>query len=185
MPTHGPFDASTADNTGDQRISRRQPTTTAMEPIAGYSRGQPSGWRDSAAKTGTTQFGRHPPRTKTPGWSGTRRRRSRLWVGNQVKGDVSHWNRASGAAIYGSGLPSDIWKATMDGALKGTSNETFSNRLSRWLCRCRRRRRYHLRRPSSSPRSKSRRDYYPDRSPDHHYPAPPPRPCPLRDSTPP
>ncbi|MBL7659754.1 penicillin-binding protein, partial [Escherichia coli] len=23
------------------------------------------------------------------------------------------------------GLPSDIWKATMDGALKGTSNETF------------------------------------------------------------
>jgi membrane peptidoglycan carboxypeptidase len=27
--------------------------------------------------------------------------------------------------MYGSGLPSDIWKSTMDGALKGTSNETF------------------------------------------------------------
>lgn len=32
---------------------------------------------------------------------------------------------ASGGAVYGSGLPSDIWKATMDGALKGTSNESF------------------------------------------------------------
>ena len=27
---------------------------------------------------------------------------------------------ASGAEVYGSGLPSDIWKSTMDGALKGT-----------------------------------------------------------------
>ena len=27
--------------------------------------------------------------------------------------------------MYGSGIPSDIWKATMDGALKGTDNETF------------------------------------------------------------
>ena len=32
---------------------------------------------------------------------------------------------ASGGPVYGSGLPSDIWKATMDGALKGTDNETF------------------------------------------------------------
>src|SRR4029077_17724837 len=27
--------------------------------------------------------------------------------------------------VYGSGIPSDIWKATMDGALKGTDNEKF------------------------------------------------------------
>ena len=32
---------------------------------------------------------------------------------------------ASGAQVYGSGLPSDIWKSTMDGALKGTPNESF------------------------------------------------------------
>jgi len=27
--------------------------------------------------------------------------------------------------VYGSGIPSDIWKATMDGALDGTDNESF------------------------------------------------------------
>ena len=31
----------------------------------------------------------------------------------------------AGGPVYGSGLPSDIWKATMDGALKGTDNESF------------------------------------------------------------
>jgi membrane peptidoglycan carboxypeptidase len=31
----------------------------------------------------------------------------------------------SGGPVYGSGLPSNIWKSTMDGALKGTENETF------------------------------------------------------------
>ncbi len=41
-----------------------------------------------------------------------------------VKGDQPLVT-ASGGAVYGSGLPSDIWKATMDGALKGTQNETF------------------------------------------------------------
>ena len=30
-----------------------------------------------------------------------------------------------GSPVYGSGLPSDIWKNTMDGALKGTDNESF------------------------------------------------------------
>ena len=46
-----------------------------------------------------------------------------VWVGT-VQGDVPLVT-ASGAPVYGSGLPSDIWKSTMDGALKGTSNETF------------------------------------------------------------
>lgn len=31
----------------------------------------------------------------------------------------------SGGKVYGSGLPSDIWKATMDGALQGTDRESF------------------------------------------------------------
>ena len=30
-----------------------------------------------------------------------------------------------GSPVYGSGLPSDIWKNTMDGALEDTDNETF------------------------------------------------------------
>ncbi len=46
-----------------------------------------------------------------------------VWVGT-AKGD-SPLVTASGGPVYGSGLPSDIWKSTMDGALKGTSNESF------------------------------------------------------------
>jgi membrane peptidoglycan carboxypeptidase len=46
-----------------------------------------------------------------------------VWIGT-VRGDVPLVTKG-GAAIYGSGLPSDIWKSTMDGALKGTTNETF------------------------------------------------------------
>jgi membrane peptidoglycan carboxypeptidase len=46
-----------------------------------------------------------------------------VWVGT-VKGDkplVNSW----GGPVYGSGLPADIWKATMDGALQGTDFESF------------------------------------------------------------
>jgi membrane peptidoglycan carboxypeptidase len=46
-----------------------------------------------------------------------------VWVG--TVGDNVPLVTASGAEVYGSGLPSDIWKSTMDGALKGTPNETF------------------------------------------------------------
>ncbi len=34
---------------------------------------------------------------------------------------VNQW----GSPVYGSGLPSDIWKETMDGALEGTDDEDF------------------------------------------------------------
>ena len=46
-----------------------------------------------------------------------------MWVGT-TQGDkplVNQW----GGSVYGSGIPSDIWKATMDGALDGTDNESF------------------------------------------------------------
>jgi membrane peptidoglycan carboxypeptidase len=46
-----------------------------------------------------------------------------VWVGT-VQDNVPLVT-ASGAEVYGSGLPSDIWKSTMDGALAGTSNESF------------------------------------------------------------
>lgn len=120
------FDASTADNTGDQRIPKAvaDNVTAAMEPIAGYSRGHNlAGGRDSAAKTGTTQFGDTTANKDAWMVGYTPSLSTAVWVGT-VKGDEPLVT-ASGAAIYGSGLPSDIWKATMDGALKGTSNETF------------------------------------------------------------
>ncbi len=84
------FDASTEDNTGDQRIPKAvaDNVTAAMEPIAGYSRGH-------------NLAGRRPPRparcswatpapTETPGWSVTPRhcRRPCGWERSRV---TSRW----------------------------------------------------------------------------------------------
>ncbi|WP_158018850.1 transglycosylase domain-containing protein [Mycobacterium basiliense] len=120
------FDASTQDNTGDQRIPKAvaDNVTAAMEPIAGYSRGHNlAGGRPSAAKTGTVQLG--DTNANRDAWmvGYTPSLSTAVWVGT-VKGDQPLVT-ASGAPIYGSGLPSDIWKATMDGALKGTQSESF------------------------------------------------------------
>jgi membrane peptidoglycan carboxypeptidase len=45
-----------------------------------------------------------------------------VWVGTT---DGQALENSNGAMIYGSGLPSDIWKDTMDGALEGTPVEKF------------------------------------------------------------
>jgi membrane peptidoglycan carboxypeptidase len=123
------FDAGTP-GSGDQRIDKAvaDNVTAAMQPIAGYSNGHNlAGGRPSAAKTGTVQLG-DTGATKeankdawmvgyTPSLS------TAVWVGTVA--DNVPLVTASGAEVYGSGLPSDIWKSTMDNALKGTSNETF------------------------------------------------------------
>ena len=123
------FDAGTSES-GDQRIDKAvaDNVTAAMQPIAGYSNGHNlAGGRPSAAKTGTVQLG-DTGATKeankdawmvgyTPSLS------TAVWVGTVA--DNVPLVTASGAEVYGSGLPSDIWKSTMDNALKGTSNETF------------------------------------------------------------
>ncbi|TGD84744.1 penicillin-binding protein [Mycolicibacterium sp. CH28] len=120
------FDASTADNSGEQRIPKAvaDNVTAAMQPIAGWSNGHNlAGGRASAAKTGTNQLGDtganrdawmvgYTPSLSTAVWVGTT-------DGSQPL--VNQW----GGPVYGSGIPSDIWKATMDGALKGTDNESF------------------------------------------------------------
>nr|WP_324197539.1 transglycosylase domain-containing protein [Nocardia abscessus] len=110
---------------GEQRVSAAvaDNVTAAMKPIAGYSRnhGLANG-RESAAKTGTAQLldtGENKDAWMvgyTPSLS------TAVWVGSV---DNSPLRNYSGGMIYGSGLPSDIWKATMDGALSGTRNETF------------------------------------------------------------
>ncbi|WP_085270546.1 transglycosylase domain-containing protein [Mycobacterium parmense] len=120
------FDASNSDNSGEQRIPKAvaDNVTAAMEPIAGYSRGHNlAGGRPSAAKTGTTQLG--DTNADKDAWmvGYTPSLSTAVWVGT-VKDDVPLVT-ASGAPVYGSGLPSDIWKSTMDGALKGTPNESF------------------------------------------------------------
>lgn len=121
------FDAGGSDNSGEQRIPKdvADNVTSAMQPIAGWSRGHNlAGGRASASKTGTTQFGDTGDADKDAWMVGyTPSLSTAVWIGT-ARGDIPLVTKG-GAAIYGSGLPSDIWKATMDGALKGTTNETF------------------------------------------------------------
>ncbi len=120
------FDASQQDNSGEQKIDKAvaDNVTSAMQPIAGYSRGHNlAGGRASAAKTGTNQLGDTDANRDAWMVGYTPSLSTAVWVGT-TEGTKPLVN-ASGAQVYGSGLPSDIWKATMDGALKGTDNETF------------------------------------------------------------
>lgn len=120
------FDAQTAEDTGEQRISKAvaDNVTAAMQPIAGWSRGHNlAGGRPSAAKTGTTQLG--DTGANRDGWmvGYTPSLSTAVWVGT-TGGDeplVNQW----GGPVYGASIPADIWKATMDGALQGTPNESF------------------------------------------------------------
>lgn len=120
------FDASTADNSGEQRIPKAvaDNVTAAMQPIAGYSRGHNlAGGRPSAAKTGTVQLGDTGANRDAWMVGYTPSLSTAVWVG--TTDGTQPLVTASGGPVYGSGIPSDIWKATMDGALKGTDNESF------------------------------------------------------------
>jgi membrane peptidoglycan carboxypeptidase len=120
------FDASQQDNSGEQKIDKAvaDNVTAAMQPIAGYSRGHNlAGGRASAAKTGTNQLGDTDANRDAWMVGYTPSLATAVWVGTTE--GTKPLVTASGGAVYGSGIPSDIWKATMDGALKGTDNETF------------------------------------------------------------
>jgi membrane peptidoglycan carboxypeptidase len=120
------FDASQQDNTGEQKIDKAvaDNVTAAMQPIAGWSRGHNlAGGRPSAAKTGTNQLGDTGANRDAWMVGYTPSLSTAVWVGT-TEGTKPLVNK-SGGSVYGSGLPSDIWKATMDGALQGTDNETF------------------------------------------------------------
>lgn len=120
------FDAKNAEDTGEQRIPKAvaDNVTAAMQPIAAWSRGHNlAGGRPSAAKTGTTQLG--DTGANRDGWmvGYTPSLSTAVWVGT-TGGDeplVNQW----GGPVYGASIPADIWKATMDGALQGTPNESF------------------------------------------------------------
>ena len=110
---------------GEQRLDPAvaENVTQAMIPIAGYSRGHNlAGGRVSAAKTGTAQLG--DTGLNKDAWmvGYTRSLSTAVWVGTE---DGEPLLNLYGASIYGSGLPSDIWKKTMDASLDGTDNEQF------------------------------------------------------------
>ncbi|MFB7720453.1 transglycosylase domain-containing protein [Nocardia sp. NPDC056100] len=111
---------------GEQRIQTTVADTVsqAMLPIAAYSNNHNLAGRPSAAKTGTTQLG-DTGQNKDAWMVGfTPSLCTAVWVGTEQSQPI---RTARGAAIYGSGLPSDIWKQTMDGALDGSPVEQFPN----------------------------------------------------------
>jgi membrane peptidoglycan carboxypeptidase len=123
---HVLFDASQQDNAGEQRIDKAvaDNVTSAMQPIAGYSNGHNlAGGRPSAAKTGTNQLGDTGANRDAWMVGFTPSLSTAVWVGTTegTKPLENKW----GSPVYGSGLPSDMWKSTMDGALGDTDNESF------------------------------------------------------------
>jgi membrane peptidoglycan carboxypeptidase len=120
------FDASQQNNDGEQRIEKKvaDNVIAAMQPIAAYSNGHAlAGGRPSAAKTGTNQLGDTGANRDAWMVGFTPSLSTAVWVGTTegTKPLENKW----GSPVYGSGIPSDIWKATMDGALDGTDNESF------------------------------------------------------------
>lgn len=120
------FDASTQDTEGEQRIDKAvaDNVTAAMQPIAAYANSHNlAGGRASAAKTGTNQLGDTGANRDAWMVGYTPSLSTAVWVGTTegTKPLVNQW----GSPVYGSGLPSDIWKETMDGALDGTDDEDF------------------------------------------------------------
>jgi membrane peptidoglycan carboxypeptidase len=119
------FDAAKEDK-GERRIAAdvADNVTSAMQPIPGYSNGHTlAGGRPAAAKTGTHQLGDTGQNRDAWMVGYTPQLSTAVWVGT-VKGDVPLVN-SWGGPVYGSGLPADIWKATMDGGLQGTDFESF------------------------------------------------------------
>jgi membrane peptidoglycan carboxypeptidase len=97
--------------------------TEAMLPVAAYSNGhQLAGRRPSAAKTGTTQFGTGGGNKDAWMIGFTPSLSTAVWVGPNTPRTIT---TSGGAPIYGAGLPADIWKQTMDGALAGTPMDKF------------------------------------------------------------
>ncbi len=109
---------------GQQRIAPHvaEGTMQAMLPIADYSNGHGLAGRPSAAKTGTTQLGDTGENKDAWMIGFTPSLSTAVWIGTEQSQPI-HTTR--GAPIYGSGLPADIWKQTMDGALADTPVEQF------------------------------------------------------------
>ncbi|NLG55740.1 MAG: penicillin-binding protein [Rhodococcus sp.] len=111
-------------SSGEQRITPAiaDNISAILQPVAGHSNGNNlAGGRVSAAKTGTAQLG-DTGQNKDAWMVGyTPSLSTAVWLGTADASAI----RSAGGAIYGAGLPSTIWKSTMDGALKDTPQESF------------------------------------------------------------
>lgn len=117
------FDRGGQDGERRLRAAVADNATSAMLPIAAWSNGNAlAGGRPSASKTGTTQLGDTGQNRDAWMIGYTPSLSTAVWVGTN-DGDplVNAW----GGKIYGSGMPSTIWKNTMDAALINTEWESF------------------------------------------------------------
>lgn len=115
------------DSEGDQRVDANVANNvmSAMAPIASYSNGHAlASGRPSAAKTGTSQLGDTGQNKDAWMIGATPQLSTAVWIGTE---DGSAITTPWGGAIYGAGLPADIWKATMDQALANEDIEYFDD----------------------------------------------------------
>lgn len=110
---------------GERRINANVANNVlqAMGPIAAWSNNNGlAGGRPSAAKTGTTQLGNTGYNQDAWMIGATPQLATAVWVGTQDNSPLlSPW----GGQVYGAGLPAQIWKAAMDGALEGKEVRNF------------------------------------------------------------
>ncbi|MEB3049818.1 transglycosylase domain-containing protein [Mycolicibacter sp. MYC123] len=113
------YDIAAAKDSGEQRIPKAvaDNVTDAMKAIPSYSGGHDLAGRPAAAKTGTTQLGDTGANRDAWMVGYTPTLSTAVWVGTTT-GDEPLTNKWGGP-VYGAGLPADIWKASMDGALWG------------------------------------------------------------------
>ncbi|OBJ34688.1 transglycosylase domain-containing protein, partial [Mycolicibacter heraklionensis] len=114
------FDVAAAKDSGEQRVPKAvaDNVTDAMKAIPSWSGGHDlAGGRPAAAKTGTTQLGTTGANRDAWMVGYTPTLSTAVWVGT-TGGDEPLTNKWGGP-VYGAGLPADIWKASMDGALWG------------------------------------------------------------------
>lgn len=98
--------------------------TFALKDVAGYSKRALDGNRPVASKTGTQGLNRTDNSDAwmvgyTPSMS------TAVWMGSDARLPIKN---VSGAIIYGSGLPGQIWKEYMDAALAGTPEEPLPSK---------------------------------------------------------
>ncbi len=112
-------------------------SSAAMQPIAGLV-AQVTTWPADAPRPprrGTNQLGDTGDNRDAWMVGYTPSLSTAVWVG--TSDGVNPLKTPGGGPVCGSGLPSDIWKSTMDGALKGTDNGDVPEAdRDRWLRGC-------------------------------------------------
>jgi membrane peptidoglycan carboxypeptidase len=98
--------------------------TETLKEIPAFSKIGCAGNRECAGKTGTHELADSLNENSKAWMVGyTPQLSASVWVGKD-KGNVAIRNK-EGKAIFGSGLPGQMWKKFMDGALAGVAKESF------------------------------------------------------------